>query len=53
MVGQIGLSQSEWQTSYNAVFFTDSNNGIIVGRMRTIGRTTNGGNTWTLQRYSE
>ena len=29
------------------VFFTDANNGIVVGRYGTILRTTDGGVTWT------
>ena len=36
----------------NGVFFTDTNNGIVVGEFGTILRTTDAGTTWTIEETS-
>ena len=47
---QTGLhKQAEQLNNLFGVFFTDANNGTVVGDDGTILRTTNGGTNWTSQ----
>ena len=51
---QTGLyKQAEQQTDLYGVSFTDVNTGTAVGTYGTILRTTNGGTTWTSQKWNK